>query len=272
LAESSILSTSQLRDIFDKIDRIEIPIVESEDSMESHTSDPVKKLFYIIDSVTRLHHQINSLSHDKKETQSILETKALEIKDLKEEVKQLNRHCEDSKMIKNELSELTSVLEKIIDVLGANNWVVDRQSKGFRELLPQLEKHIIAILSESENSKSKAHELGIKLVGSQKVIDDLTTKVKLLEDSIQDRISQPEIVQERSIYEAPSLPAGSEITEVEEVLYFNSFLSLNFLHDPISGSTGPFQSKCLVVVTLRIELISYQFFVPLYRWVEVIDS
>ncbi|AES72106.1 TGN-related, localized SYP41-interacting protein, putative [Medicago truncatula] len=214
--ESSILSTSQLRDIFDKIDRIEIPIVESEDSMESHTSDPVKKLFYIIDSVTRLHHQINSLSHDKKEMQSILETKALENKDLKEEVKQLNSHCEDSKMIKNELSELTSVLEKILDILGANNWVVDRQSKGFRELLPPLEKHIIAILSESENSKSKAHELGIKLIGSQKVIDDLTTKVKLLEDTIQDRISQPEIVQERSIYEAPSLPAGSEITEVEE--------------------------------------------------------
>ncbi|XP_004502344.1 trans-Golgi network-localized SYP41-interacting protein 1 isoform X2 [Cicer arietinum] len=215
--ESSILSASQLKDIFGKIDRIEFPIVNSEeDDMEPHTSDPVKKLFYIIDSVARLHHQINSLSHDKKELQSILETKALEIKDLKDEAKQLNRNCEDSKMVKNELFELTSVLEKIIDILGANDWVVDRKSKGVRELLPALEKHIIAILSESENSKSKAQELGIKLVGSQKVIDELTTKVKLLEDSIQDRISQPDIVQERSIYEAPSLPSGSEITEVEE--------------------------------------------------------
>ncbi|WJX39594.1 hypothetical protein P8452_27117 [Trifolium repens] len=214
--ESSILSTSQLTDIFNKIDRIKVPIVDSEDDMEPHTSDPVKKLFYIIDSVTRLHHQINSLSHDKKEMQSILETKALEIKDLKEEAKELNRHCEDSKVVKNELSELTSVLEKIIDILGANDWVVDRKSKGVRELLPPLEKHILSILSESENSKSKAQELGINLVGSQKVIDELTTKVKLLEESIQDRISQPEIVQERSIYKAPSLPAGSEITEVEE--------------------------------------------------------
>ncbi|KAK2389373.1 myosin-11 [Trifolium repens] len=214
--ESSILSASQLTDIFNKIDRIKVPIVESEDDMEPHTSDPVKKLFYIIDSVTRLHHQINSLSHDKKEMQSILETKALEIKDLKEEVKELNRHCEDSKVVKNELSELTSVLEKIIDILGANDWVVDRKSKGVRELLLPLEKHILSILSESENSKSKAQELGINLVGSQKVIDELMTKVKLLEESIQDRISQPEIVQERSIYKAPSLPAGSEITEVEE--------------------------------------------------------
>lgn len=172
---------------------------------------------------------MNSLSHDKIEMQTILDTKVLEINDLKEEVKQLNRHCEDSKMVKSELFELTSVLEKIIDILGANDWVVDRKSKGVKELLPALEKHITAILSESENSRSKAQELGIKLVGSQKFIDELTTKVKLLEDSIQDRNSQPEIVQERNIYEAPLLPASSEITEVEEVFYFNSFLKLKFL-------------------------------------------
>lgn len=209
-----------MRDLFDKIDRIKIPIVESkEDDLEPHTSAPMKKLFYIIDSVTRLHDQINSLSHDKEKLQSILETKDLEIKDLNEEVKQLDRNCEDSKMIKNELSDLTYVLEKIMDILGAGEWVVDRKSKGLKELIPALEKHIIAILSESENSKSKAQELDIKLVGSQKVIDELTTKVKLLEDSLQDRTSQPDIVQERSIYEAPSLPAESEIIEVEEVVF-----------------------------------------------------
>lgn len=211
-----------MRDLFDKMDRIKIPIVEfEEDDTEPHTSDPVKKLFYIIDNVSRLHHHVNSLSNDKKEMQSILKTKLLEIKDLKEEVEQLNRNREDSKMVKNELSELTFVLEKIIDILGTNNWAVDRKSKGVKELIPSLEKHIIAILSESENSKSKVQELGIKLVGSQKVIDELTTKVKLLEDSLQDKISQPDNVQERSIFEAPLLPAGSEITEVEEVLYFN---------------------------------------------------
>ncbi|TKY47720.1 restin-like [Spatholobus suberectus] len=215
--ESSLLPASQMRDLFDKIDRIKIPIVESEeDDLEPHTSAPMRKLFYIIDSVTRLHNQINSLSHDKEQLQSILESKDLEIKDLKEKVKQLNRNYEDSKMIKNELSELSYVLEKIMDILGASEWVVDRKSKGVKELISALEKHIIAILSESENSKSKAQELDIKLVGSQKVIDELTTKVKVLEDSLQDRTSQPDIVQERSIYEAPSLPAGSEIIEVEE--------------------------------------------------------
>ncbi|CAJ1853307.1 unnamed protein product [Sphenostylis stenocarpa] len=216
--ENSLLTSSQMRELFDKIDMTKIPIVEAEeDDLELQTSAPMKKLLYIIDSVTRLHNQLNSLSHDKENLQSILETKDLEIKDMKEEVKQLNRNCEDAKIIKNELSELTYVLEKIMNISGADEWAVDRKSKGLKELIPALEKHIIAILSESDNSKSKAQELDIKLVGSQKVIDELTTKVKLLEDSLQDRrTSQPDIVLDRSIYEASSLPTGTEITEVEE--------------------------------------------------------
>ncbi|XP_014493879.1 myosin-11 [Vigna radiata var. radiata] len=215
--ENSLLTSSQMRDVFDKIDRIKIPIVESEDDLELPTSAPMKKLSYIIDSITRLHDQLNSMSHDKEKLQSIVETKDLEIKDMKEEVKQLSRNCEDAKMLKNELSELTYVLEKIMDIsLGAGEWVVSRKSKDLKELIPALEKRIVAIRSECDDSKSKAQELDIKLVGSQKVIDELKTKVKLLEDSLQDRTSQPDIVQDRSIYEASSLPTGSEITEVEE--------------------------------------------------------
>ncbi|ESW35703.1 hypothetical protein PHAVU_001G257700 [Phaseolus vulgaris] len=214
--ENSLLTSSQMRDLFEKIDRIKIPIVESEDDLELPTSAPMKKLSYIIDSITRLHNQLNSLSHDKEKLQSILETKDLEIKDMKEEVKQLSRNCEDAKLLKNEMSELTLVLEKIMDILGAGEWVVNRKSKGLKELIPALENHIIAIISECDDSKSKAQELDTKLVGSQKVIDQLTTKVKLLEDSLQDKTSLPDIVQDRSIYEASSLPTGSEITEVEE--------------------------------------------------------
>lgn len=161
------------------------------------------------------------MSHDKEELQSTLENKVLEIKDLKDEVKQLNRNWEDSKMIKNELSELTFALKKVMDIVGARDRVVDRKSTDVKELIPALEKHIMAILLESENSKSEAQELGIELLGRQKAIDELTTKVKLLEDSLHERTSQPGIVQERSIFEAPSLPAGSEITEVEDVVNFN---------------------------------------------------
>lgn len=77
----------------------------------------------------------------------------------------------------------------------------------------------MAVILESENSKSKAQELGAKLFGSQKVMDELSTKVKLLEDSNQSRSASasPEGSQERSIFEAPSLPNRSEITEIEDV-------------------------------------------------------
>ncbi|MED6198633.1 hypothetical protein PIB30_118873 [Stylosanthes scabra] len=220
VAERSLLSASQVRDLLDRVDGVEIPILESEENYSDlDTSAPAKKLFHIVDSVTKLRNEINSLYHDKEELQSSLETKDLEIKNLKEEVKQLNRHWEDSKMVKSELSDLTFALEKLLDSSGAGDWVLDRKSTGLKELISALENHIRAILLESENSKSKVQELGIKLVGSQKFIDELTTKIKLLESSRKDKTSQPEaVVQQRSLFDASSssLVAGSEITEVEE--------------------------------------------------------
>ncbi|MED6220444.1 hypothetical protein PIB30_117672 [Stylosanthes scabra] len=219
VAERSLLSASQVRDLLDKVDGVEIPILESEENYSDlDTSAPAKKLFHIVDTVTKLRNEINSVYHDKEELQSSLETKDLEIKNLKEEVKQLNRNWEDSKMVKSELSDLTFALEKLLDSSGAGDWVLDRKSTGLKELISALEKHIRAVLLESENSKSKVQELGIKLVGSQKFIDELTTKIKLLEGSRKDKTSQPEAVQQRSLFDtsSSSLVAGSEITEVEE--------------------------------------------------------
>lgn len=191
--------------------------------MEPNTSTSTRKLFYIIDSVAGLHHQINSLSHDKEELQTDLATKAIEINHLEEEVKLLNSNREVKEKVKNELSEFTFALEKVLGMLGASSWVEDKKSEDLKELIPVLERQVMAILSESENAKSKAQELGGKLVGSQKLIDELTSKVRLLEGSLNDKTSQPEIVQERSL---PALSAGSEISEVEEVaeLNYQSFI------------------------------------------------
>ncbi|KAI9080850.1 hypothetical protein K1719_037159 [Acacia pycnantha] len=214
-SENSLLSESQVRTLFGKIDRVEIPFLESEEDMEPNTSAPVKKLFNIIDSVIQLHHQMNSLSHDKEELQTTVATKDLEIKHLEEEVKQLNGNWEDLETVKNELFGFTLALEKILSMLGASGWVEDKKSAGLKELMPVLEKCVMDILLESESAKSKATELGGKLVGCQKLIDELTTKVRLLEGSL-DKTSLTEVVQERSLFETPSLPGGSEISEVEE--------------------------------------------------------
>uniref|UniRef100_F6HG32 Uncharacterized protein n=1 Tax=Vitis vinifera TaxID=29760 RepID=F6HG32_VITVI len=209
--EGSLLSASQVKALFDKIDEIKIPFAESEaEELEPPNAVYVKKLFHVIDCVTELQHQMNLLSHEKEELQSTLATQVFEMEHLRNDK-------QDSEKLKNDLYELELSLEKIIQKLGGNDLVGDKKSAGVMELLTVLEKLAMDIILESENSKSKAQELGAKLLGGQKVVDELSTKVKLLEDSIHARASPPEAVQERGIFEAPSVPSGSEISEIEDV-------------------------------------------------------
>ncbi|XWS22695.1 hypothetical protein CRYUN_Cryun29cG0058100 [Craigia yunnanensis] len=214
-AEEPFLSASQLRTLLDKLSGIEIPLVESED-LEPHRSADVKKLFSVIDNFTDLQNQINLLSYEKEELQSTISRQFFEIEHLKEEIGTHVRTKPDLEEMKMELAEVTIGLEKIIVVLEGKEFIGGQYSIGMKALLPVLEKQVNALLLEAKNSKSKAQELGTKLLGSQEVVDELSTKVKLLEDSLQGRTVQPEIVQERSIFEAPSAPNGSEISEIED--------------------------------------------------------
>lgn len=215
-AEEPLMSASQLKTLFEKISRIEIPFEDSEvGGLEPHSSVDVKKLFYIVDSISDLHNQLNTLSHDKEELQSTLSTRILEIENLKEETETQFRNRQDYEKMKNEMSELFFGLEKLIDIFGDHGFVGEQKSSGEQGLLPALEKQIMALLLEVDNSNSHAEELDIKLLGSQKIIDELSSKIKVLEDSLQSRAAKPEIVQERSIFEAPP-PAVSEISEIED--------------------------------------------------------
>ncbi|KAI5352155.1 hypothetical protein L3X38_005046 [Prunus dulcis] len=217
-AEDSLLSASEIKTLFDKIRGIEIPMPESEvGNLELHDSAHVKKLFYVLDNIINLQNQINFLAHEKEELQSTLGTRMLEIGQLKEEVEHYDRDRKDTEKMKSELSVVIYSLEKIIDMSGGNDLVGDQKSSGVMGLLSVLEKQVMALQLESENSKSKAQELGTKLVESQKFVEELSTKVNVLQDSHQGRPAQQEIVQERGIFEAPSLPTGSEISEIEDV-------------------------------------------------------
>ncbi|GKE00014.1 hypothetical protein Tco_1387997 [Tanacetum coccineum] len=75
-------------------------------------------------------------------------------------------------------------------------------------LLLVLEKSIQCIFLDRENTR-------FKLVETQKVAKDLSSKVKLLEDFIQSRTGGLDTIQERGVFEAP-LTAGSEISKVDE--------------------------------------------------------
>ncbi|KAJ9176261.1 hypothetical protein P3X46_011596 [Hevea brasiliensis] len=224
VAEEALMSASELKTLFDKIRGFEISFAELEvKDVELHGSVDVQKLFYIIDSVPELHNQINVLSHDKDKLQSTVSKQVIEIEYLKEKIETLISNNQESEKMKAEMSEITLGLEKFIDILGGSEIVADQKfagdqkSAGLQRLLPVVEKQIMTLLWEAKNSKSQVRELDTRLLGSQKVIEELSTKLKLLEDSFQSKTVQPEIVQERSIFEAAPLPSGSEISEIEDV-------------------------------------------------------
>ncbi|XP_021744095.1 centromere-associated protein E-like [Chenopodium quinoa] len=118
--------------------------------------------------------------------------------------------------VKGQLVDLESGLQRIIHKIRGNA-IGDQGTIPTRDLLQLLEKMVVAIITESENSKSEVHELDSKLYGSQKAVDELLLKVKELEDLLQSRVVPPDTIQERSLFEATSQPSASEISEIEDV-------------------------------------------------------
>ncbi|KAG7032332.1 hypothetical protein SDJN02_06377, partial [Cucurbita argyrosperma subsp. argyrosperma] len=215
-AEGCVLSTMQMEALFKKVRGIGISLPESEYlDVEQYDSTDVKTLFYLADYVSELQNQFNLLSHDKQKLQSTVTTQIIAIEQLKEEVDRASRYQLDSEEMKKDLSELSYSLEQIISLLDSN-YSGDSKSEGLKGLVRILERQILDMLSESEKSKIKFEELSGKLIGSQNVVDELTTKNKLLEESLQGRTSQPEMIKERSVFEAPSFPSESEISEIED--------------------------------------------------------
>ncbi|KAL2903494.1 hypothetical protein RDABS01_002204 [Bienertia sinuspersici] len=117
--------------------------------------------------------------------------------------------------VKGQLADLETGLQKIIRKLSGD--ATEDQTTTARDLLQLLEKMVMDIITESENSKSEVLDLDRKLQGSQKIVDELSSKVKALEDSLPSRVVPPDIIQDRSIFEAPSQPPTSEISEIEDV-------------------------------------------------------
>ncbi|PWA75618.1 hypothetical protein CTI12_AA241340 [Artemisia annua] len=189
-AGNVLLSASQIKALFDKIDEITIPFPDLVvRDIQPQDSDPVNKLFYVVDSVNELLDQLTLLTHAKEDLRSTLSQQTLEVDHLKVEFKE--------------------GLQNIIQKLGIEESGGIKKPADVAGLLLVLEKSIQGIVLDRENTR-------FKLVETQKVAKDLSSKVKLLEDVIQSRTGGPDTIQERGVFEAPSLTAGSEISEVDE--------------------------------------------------------
>ncbi|KAK6922336.1 hypothetical protein RJ641_012843 [Dillenia turbinata] len=215
--EQPLLSASQVKSLGDRINGNEL----SSAKLESADAEPNDSLYVkfscILDNFDKLQDQIGLLSSEKKELQSALDAQLLETEHLKGEVANHLEVKQDLEKTQSELYDVEAGLEKIVLKFGGNGLAEDQNISGVKGILPVLEKMVMAIIMESENSKSKVEELGVKLLGSQNVVDELSNKVKILEDSIQNRSSPPDAIRDRSIFEATSSAAGSEISEIEDV-------------------------------------------------------
>ncbi|XP_026453822.1 GRIP and coiled-coil domain-containing protein 2-like isoform X1 [Papaver somniferum] len=216
--EGRLLSEGQIQTLLEKINEIEIPFRVSElKNTESFVADPVKKLFYVVDTVAQMQHQFELFAHDKEELQSRLSESVQEIEHLKKEagnIISINQELEHSK---SDLAKLAFDLEKIIQKFGGEELIKEQKSVTIRNLFPVLEKLIKDLILESENSKARAQELGVELHGNKKFIDEPSAKVALLEIPVRKGLPPSDAVQDRSILEGPSLASGSEISEIETV-------------------------------------------------------
>ncbi|KAJ0544915.1 hypothetical protein HanIR_Chr08g0343801 [Helianthus annuus] len=177
-SENALLSASQIKTLFDKIDGITVPfpnlIVGETQPLDSN---PVKKLFYIIDSVNELLDQLTLLTHAKEDLRSTLSKQAFEVDLLKGEYK--------------------DGLQNIIQKFGGDESIGVKKPADVAGLLLVLERLVQGIVLDGKNSRSKAQEL--------------SSRVKFLEDFIQNRTGASDTIQK-----APSLPAGSEISEIDD--------------------------------------------------------
>ncbi|KZV44422.1 CAP-Gly domain-containing linker protein 1 [Dorcoceras hygrometricum] len=212
--EDSLLSASQIKSIWSKISEITIPDTAfvAGDEVPSDSAN-IRKLVYIIDSFNGCVQKLSSLSNEKKELQLVIDKQISEIELLKRKVDDHIKNERDTRGMLNELTKIKSGVQDIVQKLGGNELMIDQNLAG---VLPLLDKLVLASMLESENLRSKNEELGAKLLWTETLVDDLSNKVKVLEEYNLAKIIPTETDQERGASQN-SLSTQPEITETQDL-------------------------------------------------------
>ncbi|KAG0487601.1 hypothetical protein HPP92_009696 [Vanilla planifolia] len=151
-----LISKDQAQILFEKVNKLALMagsfhIFESW-SQESQFSSPLDKLFFVVDEFPKLQQGINSLTHEKEELQLIIATHAHELEDVKNSVNSIGVNYHDLELKRQELSEVTSILEKFIQKLTGNYSFDDLKTGSVKGLLQILERQITSLSIDYENS------------------------------------------------------------------------------------------------------------------------
>ncbi|XP_078435064.1 TGN-related, localized SYP41 interacting protein isoform X2 [Wolffia australiana] len=213
-----LLKERLLDTLFDRLKTIEVPfrvLDLGDDSFASPikreiTSGPVEKLLYILDSVSKFQFLVNSMIHEKDEMQSRLQRYISEVQQFREasEIYAVTNQNLEAK--KADLANLYEALEKIVMKFGGSEFLESKRPVDTRGLLHILERLVVSSVQDTETLKSKVQELGAKLLETQASNENLSSRIKLLEDS------ESDIGKERTSSEGSSVVIGPEIVEIED--------------------------------------------------------
>ncbi|KAK8937715.1 hypothetical protein KSP40_PGU018061 [Platanthera guangdongensis] len=213
-----IISRGQIEVLLEKVDKLILMAGSSHhsgsQSQEVYFTSSVNKLFYVVDKFSEFLQEVVSLADEKKDLQLIIAGHVREIENLKSFAEYHTTEFQDLQSKKWQLNEVTSILEKITQKLAEHYSFEDLKPVTAVGLIQVLERQMIALWLDLENSKSQIHELGGKLHAKDIFVNELSSKVKYLEDS-HARIQQPN-VKERTVFESSSTTMRPEITEIEE--------------------------------------------------------
>lgn len=211
------ISKDQTEALVEKISKLNMLSGESNVQREEATS-PLDKLFVVIDEFSALQHEVETLRYENEDLQLNIESYTREIEQLREVSRNSDLTNRELESKGSELLEVAVSMERMIQrlgYLGGKDVLEDNKPASTQALLSKLEKLIIASSTESGNSKSIIQELGAKLQSREKAVDELSTKVKMLEDLCHAQLSQPEPSKDRS-FEASSSTIGSDMSDIED--------------------------------------------------------
>ncbi|KAJ4756407.1 Spindle pole body component 110 [Rhynchospora pubera] len=187
-------SEDEMASLIDKVNTLEFSFNEPE-------STPVEKLLNILDQFNELHQRVDFLTYENGDLQSALASSSTETDNLKSECETIH-------------ASLEKIVQKLVQ-LGGKDIPPDQKQATTMALLSFLEKVVVSLVHDYESSKLKLMEMEGKLQTREKMVGELSSRVKMLEDSYQSWASQAEIGRERSLVDASSSSKNSD--EIEDL-------------------------------------------------------
>ncbi|KAJ3675469.1 hypothetical protein LUZ60_004511 [Juncus effusus] len=183
-------SEQEMIALIDKVNKLEL-------SENPNFSNPLEKILYILDQFINLHQKISDLNYEKEDLQFSLASNQTEIETLKSEYQTI-------------YTNLEKLVQKLVQ-LGRKENLQDQKLNNTGAILSFLERVVVNLITEYDNSKSKLMEMEGKLKTREKLVNELNERLKMLEDSHQFLVSQ-----ERGIIEASS-SRNSDSNEIEDL-------------------------------------------------------